>query len=141
MVFSVNLALTICHYSKLNAGYHLQPVKYKHLKVRVFRTLFGPIGNDHASIGIAANLQTQNATFLALASKTAALEAELQKIKMLYTQLRRAKSGSVNVSIILRARPRARQKDTHYDLKCVGSTVAKEKKYANYYNNCLLTYQ
>lgn len=46
-------------------------------------------------IGIAATLQAQNATFLALASKTAALEAELQKVKALYTQLWRAKTGSV----------------------------------------------
>lgn len=46
-------------------------------------------------VGIAATLQAQNATFLALASKTAALEAELQKVKALYTQLWRAKTGSV----------------------------------------------
>jgi hypothetical protein len=46
-------------------------------------------------IGISGTLQAQNATFLALASKTAALEAELQKIKVLYTQLWRAKTESV----------------------------------------------
>jgi nucleoporin p58/p45 len=44
---------------------------------------------------IAATLQAQHATFLALASKTAALDTELQKIKALYTQLWRAKTGSM----------------------------------------------
>ena len=39
-------------------------------------------------------MQTQHATFIALASKTAAVDAELQKIKALYTQLWRAKTGS-----------------------------------------------
>ena len=32
---------------------------------------------------------------MALASKTAAVDAELQKIKLLYTQLWRAKTGSM----------------------------------------------
>ncbi|KAK2460952.1 hypothetical protein APHAL10511_007422 [Amanita phalloides] len=44
---------------------------------------------------IAAALQAQHQTFLALASKTAALDAELQKIKTLYTQLWRQKTGSM----------------------------------------------
>jgi len=44
---------------------------------------------------IHATLQAQHTTFLALASKTAALDAELQKIKALYTQLWRARTGSV----------------------------------------------
>ncbi|KAF8627981.1 hypothetical protein AX15_004112 [Amanita polypyramis BW_CC] len=44
---------------------------------------------------IAAALQAQHQTFLALASKTAALDAELQKIKALYTQLWRQKTGSM----------------------------------------------
>ncbi len=43
---------------------------------------------------ISSTLQAQHATFVALASKTAALDAELQKIKALYTQLWRAKTGS-----------------------------------------------
>lgn len=46
-------------------------------------------------IGISATLQAQHATFIGLASKTAALDSELQKIKTLYTQLWRAKTGSV----------------------------------------------
>lgn len=45
--------------------------------------------------GISATLQAQHATFITLASKTAAVDAELQKIKALYTQLWRAKTGSV----------------------------------------------
>ncbi|KAK0469733.1 uncharacterized protein EV420DRAFT_59972 [Desarmillaria tabescens] len=45
--------------------------------------------------GISATLQVQHATFLALASKTAVLDAELQKIKVLYTQLWRSRTGSV----------------------------------------------
>ena len=44
---------------------------------------------------IASTLQAQHATFVALASKTAALDAELQKVKALYTQLWRAKTGSM----------------------------------------------
>jgi nucleoporin p58/p45 len=45
--------------------------------------------------GISATLQAQHATFLALASRTAAVDAELQKIKTYYTQLWRTKTGSV----------------------------------------------
>ncbi|KAF9041966.1 hypothetical protein BDZ89DRAFT_981045 [Hymenopellis radicata] len=45
--------------------------------------------------GITATLQAQHSIFLALASKTAVLDAELQKIKGLYTQLWRTKTGSV----------------------------------------------
>lgn len=45
--------------------------------------------------GISATLQAQHATFLALASKTASVDAELQKMKVIYTQLWRAKTGSV----------------------------------------------
>ncbi|KAH9831611.1 uncharacterized protein C8Q71DRAFT_781639 [Rhodofomes roseus] len=44
---------------------------------------------------ISTTLGAQHATFVALASKTAALNAELQKIKMLYTQLWRQKTGSM----------------------------------------------
>ena len=45
--------------------------------------------------GISTTLQAQHSSFLALASKTAVLDAELQKIKGLYTQLWRQKTGSV----------------------------------------------
>ena len=44
---------------------------------------------------ISSTLQAQHAAFITLASKTAALDAELQKIKALYTQLWRAKTGSM----------------------------------------------
>ncbi|KAF7336840.1 hypothetical protein MVEN_02120100 [Mycena venus] len=44
--------------------------------------------------GIHATLQAQHATFLALAAKTAAVDAQLAKIKQIYTQLWRAKTGS-----------------------------------------------
>ena len=46
-------------------------------------------------LGISATLQVQHGTFLSLASKTAAVDAELQKIKAVYTQLWRSKTGSV----------------------------------------------
>jgi hypothetical protein len=48
----------------------------------------------YGSPAISATLQAQHATFIALASKTAALDAELQKVKTMYTQLWRAKTGS-----------------------------------------------
>jgi len=44
---------------------------------------------------ISSTLQTQHAIFVSLEAKTAAVDAELQKVKMLYTQLWRAKTGSV----------------------------------------------
>ncbi|KAH7884479.1 hypothetical protein F5I97DRAFT_1889812 [Phlebopus sp. FC_14] len=44
---------------------------------------------------IASTLQTQHGIFVALASRTAAVDAELQKVKALYTQLWRAKTGSM----------------------------------------------
>lgn len=46
-------------------------------------------------IAISATLEAQNASFVALANKTAALDADLQKLKALYTQLWRAKTGSM----------------------------------------------
>lgn len=46
-------------------------------------------------IAIASTLQAQYATFVALANKTAVIDAELQKIKTLYTQLWRARTGSM----------------------------------------------
>ncbi|KAF8838064.1 hypothetical protein BDN67DRAFT_1070997 [Paxillus ammoniavirescens] len=44
---------------------------------------------------ISSTLQTQHAIFISLAAKTAAVDAELQKVKALYTQLWRAKTGSM----------------------------------------------
>ncbi|KAI0303669.1 hypothetical protein B0F90DRAFT_1707951 [Multifurca ochricompacta] len=50
---------------------------------------------QHTPHGISATLEAQNASFIALANKTAALDADLQKLKALYTQLWRAKTGSM----------------------------------------------
>ena len=44
---------------------------------------------------ITSTLEAQHTTFIALAARTAAVNAELQKIKALYTQLWRAKTGSM----------------------------------------------
>jgi nucleoporin p58/p45 len=44
---------------------------------------------------ITSTLQSQYATFVALANKIAVIDAELQKIKGLYTQLWRARTGSM----------------------------------------------
>ena len=44
---------------------------------------------------ISTTLQAQHATFVALANKTAVIDAELQKIKVLYTQLWRGRTGSM----------------------------------------------
>jgi len=44
---------------------------------------------------ISATLEAQNVSFVALANKIAVLDADLQKLKALYTQLWRAKTGSM----------------------------------------------
>ncbi|THH15563.1 hypothetical protein EW146_g4935 [Bondarzewia mesenterica] len=44
---------------------------------------------------ISTTLEAQHASFIALANKTAALDADLQKLKAVYTQLWRAKTGSM----------------------------------------------
>ncbi|KAL0065246.1 Nucleoporin nup49/NSP49 (Nuclear pore protein nup49/NSP49) [Marasmius tenuissimus] len=44
---------------------------------------------------VVSALQAQHATFLSLAGRTATLDADLQKIKAIYTQLWRARTGSV----------------------------------------------
>lgn len=51
--------------------------------------------SDNPDTAISATLQAQHAIFISLANKTAALDAELEKIKALYTQLWRAKTGSM----------------------------------------------
>ncbi|EIW57668.1 uncharacterized protein TRAVEDRAFT_72697 [Trametes versicolor FP-101664 SS1] len=50
---------------------------------------------QHTPQAIVSTLEAQHATFMALATKTAALDAELQKLRTLYTQLWRAKTGSM----------------------------------------------
>ncbi|KAK1219395.1 Nucleoporin nup49/NSP49 (Nuclear pore protein nup49/NSP49) [Marasmius sp. AFHP31] len=44
---------------------------------------------------VVSALQAQHATFLSLAGRTATIDADLQKIKAVYTQLWRARTGSV----------------------------------------------
>ncbi|KAI9000453.1 hypothetical protein BD414DRAFT_471617 [Trametes punicea] len=50
---------------------------------------------QHTPQAIVSTLEAQHATFMALAAKAAALDAELQKLRTLYTQLWRAKTGSM----------------------------------------------
>jgi nucleoporin p58/p45 len=58
--------------------------------------LFCFVGHiPNTAVAISATLEAQNASFVALANKTAALDAELQRLKTLYTQLWRAKTGSM----------------------------------------------
>lgn len=47
------------------------------------------------STAIVSTLEAQHATFMALAAKAAAIDAELQKLRTLYTQLWRQKTGSM----------------------------------------------
>ncbi|KAG6916060.1 hypothetical protein DXG01_008633 [Tephrocybe rancida] len=65
------------------------------LEYQIERKLSSSAGQAHTPQGISATLQAQHTTFLSLANKTAALDAEFQKIKTFYTQLYRAKTGSV----------------------------------------------
>ncbi|KAJ7455218.1 hypothetical protein B0H11DRAFT_2067128 [Mycena galericulata] len=68
---------------------------YKSTIEQIERKLSSSAGQaQYTPHGIHATLQAQHATFLALASKTAAVDAQLQKIKQIYTQLWRAKTGS-----------------------------------------------
>ncbi|KAI0707238.1 hypothetical protein C8Q76DRAFT_800580 [Earliella scabrosa] len=50
---------------------------------------------QHTPQALVSTLEAQHATFMALATKAAALDAELQKLRTLYTQLWRAKTGSM----------------------------------------------
>ncbi|KAF8905080.1 hypothetical protein CPB84DRAFT_1894928 [Gymnopilus junonius] len=68
---------------------------YKSTIEQIERKLASASGSMQTPQNIAATLQAQHSTFLALASRTAAVDAELQKIKALYTQLWRSKTGSV----------------------------------------------
>ncbi|KAG6900820.1 hypothetical protein C0993_000139 [Termitomyces sp. T159_Od127] len=70
-------------------------VWYKATIEQIERKLSSSTSQSQTPHGIAATLQAQHATFLSLASKTAALDAEFQKIKVFVTQIWRAKTGSV----------------------------------------------
>ncbi|KAI0775097.1 hypothetical protein BD413DRAFT_603096 [Trametes elegans] len=54
-----------------------------------------PSPHSGAATAIVATLEAQHATFMALAAKAAAVDAELQKLRTLYTQLWRQKTGSM----------------------------------------------
>lgn len=54
-----------------------------------------PLTAAAPSTAIVSTLQAQHATFVTLANNTAAIDAELQKIKVVYTQLWRARTGSM----------------------------------------------
>jgi nucleoporin p58/p45 len=68
---------------------------YKATIEQIERKLSSSATSAQTPQGISATLQVQHGTFLSLASKTAAVDAELQKIKAVYTQLWRSKTGSV----------------------------------------------
>lgn len=51
--------------------------------------------DPYDATAITSTLQAQHAIFVALANRTATLDAELHKVKALYTQLWRAKTGSM----------------------------------------------
>ncbi|KAK7462426.1 Nucleoporin nup49/NSP49 (Nuclear pore protein nup49/NSP49) [Stygiomarasmius scandens] len=71
-------------------------VWYKQTIDQIERKLASMTNQTHITPqGITTTLQAQHTTFLSLAAKTAALDTELQKIKALYTQLWRARTGSV----------------------------------------------
>ncbi|KAJ7762031.1 hypothetical protein DFH07DRAFT_957036 [Mycena maculata] len=68
---------------------------YKSTIEQIERKLSSSAGQaQYTPHGIHATLQAQHTTFLALAAKTAAVDAQLQRIKQIYTQLWRAKTGS-----------------------------------------------
>ncbi|KAJ7067172.1 hypothetical protein C8F01DRAFT_1120512 [Mycena amicta] len=67
---------------------------YKSTIEQIERKLSSSAGQAQTPQSIHATLQAQNATFLALAAKTATLDAQLQRIKQLYAQLHRARTGS-----------------------------------------------
>jgi hypothetical protein len=81
--------------SKSNASYRQRLARRKvHLKVG-FLYISYLTGRPTLYLAISATLHAQHATFISLASKTAALDADLKKIKALYTQLWRSKTGSM----------------------------------------------
>ncbi|CAK5268322.1 unnamed protein product [Mycena citricolor] len=68
---------------------------YKSTIEQIERKLSSSAGQLQVSPqAIQATLQAQNETFLALAAKTAALDAQLQRIKQVYSQLYRMRTGS-----------------------------------------------
>ncbi|KAI1796923.1 hypothetical protein LXA43DRAFT_494216 [Ganoderma leucocontextum] len=68
---------------------------YKATIQNIERKLASATQTQQTPQAIVSTLEAQHATFMALATKAAALDAELQKIKKLYTQLWREKVGSM----------------------------------------------
>ncbi|KAJ7227396.1 hypothetical protein GGX14DRAFT_419409 [Mycena pura] len=82
-------------FSRVTAQMRERLAWYKSTIEQIERKLSSSAGQaQYSPQAIHATLQSQHATFLALASKTAAVDAQLQKIKQIYTQLWRAKTGS-----------------------------------------------
>ncbi|KAI0663818.1 hypothetical protein C8Q70DRAFT_952925 [Cubamyces menziesii] len=71
---------------------HLRPHHPQHIERKLSSAASQP---QHTPQAIVTTLEAQHATFMALAAKAAALDAELQKLRTLYTQLWRAKTGSM----------------------------------------------
>ena len=71
---------------------HLRPHHSQHIERKLSSAASQP---QHTPQAIVTTLEAQHATFMALAAKAAALDAELQKLRTLYTQLWRAKTGSM----------------------------------------------
>ncbi|KAF7328005.1 hypothetical protein MKEN_00381200 [Mycena kentingensis (nom. inval.)] len=67
---------------------------YKSTIEQIERKLSSSAGQAQTPQSIHATLQAQNASFLALAAKTAQLDAALQRIKQIYAQLYRTRTGS-----------------------------------------------
>ena len=91
----LHTGLNVTRFSKLKGNLRRPRIKLKHRKVGLDTLTSISLSLTLVETGIVATLQAQHATFLALASKTAAVDAELQKVKVLYAQLWRAKTGSV----------------------------------------------
>ena len=72
-----------------HAQYTPQGVHFFLALIHVYRFL------NNVMLAISTTLGAQHASFIALANKTAALDASLQKVKAIYTQLWRAKTGSM----------------------------------------------
>ncbi|KAG6857379.1 hypothetical protein H0H87_004741 [Tephrocybe sp. NHM501043] len=83
------------YFTRVTENMRNRLVWYKSTIEQIERKLSSSAGQAQTPQGISATLQAQHTTFLSLASKTAALDSEFQKIKAFVTQLYRAKTGSV----------------------------------------------
>jgi hypothetical protein len=93
-IFSNTLKHSNTSNSKLSGNYpHQHPNLKIHPKVRLVLRSLSSL--PYILLAISSTLQTQHAIFVSLAARTAAVDAEVQKVKTLYTQLWRAKTGSM----------------------------------------------